>query len=85
MPIISRLDRVLADRKMSQTHLADKIDIAPMNLSRIKTGRMKAIRLSTLDGLCRELNCQPGDLLEYMTEDRARSLGFIVDDTDCDE
>ncbi len=76
MPIILRLDRVLADRKMSQTDLAEKIDIAPMNLSRIKTGKIKAIRFSTLDGLCRELRCQPGDILEYLTEEQVKELGF---------
>lgn len=77
MPIIIRLDRVLADRKVSQVDLAERIDIAPMNLSRIKTGRIKAIRLSTLERLCEELNCQVGDLLEYMTDAEARALGFI--------
>jgi len=85
MPIIVRLDRVLADRKVSQTEIAEKVDIAPMNLSRIKTGRIKAIRFSTLDGLCRELRCQPGDLLEYMTEERAQELGFTVIESDVDE
>jgi putative transcriptional regulator len=76
MPIILRLDRVLADRKMSQTDLAERIDIAPMNLSRIKTGKIKAIRFSTLDGLCRELRCQPGDILEYLTDEQVEELGF---------
>jgi putative transcriptional regulator len=80
MPIIIRLDRVIADRKISQVDLAEKIGLAPMNLSRIKTGKIKAIRLSTLERLCRELNCQPGDLLEYMTEEAAERAGFFHDD-----
>ena len=80
MPIIIRLDRVLADRKMSQVDLADKIGIAPMNLSRIKTGRIKALRLSTLERLCEELGCQPGDLLEYLTAEQAAELGFIEEE-----
>uniref|UniRef100_UPI0009B9E673 helix-turn-helix domain-containing protein n=1 Tax=Arabiibacter massiliensis TaxID=1870985 RepID=UPI0009B9E673 len=65
MPIIMRLDRVMADRKISVNHLAEKIGIAPMNLSRIKTGKIKAVRFSTLEGICKELGCQPGDLIEY--------------------
>lgn len=77
MPIILRLNRVLADRKMSQTDLAQKIDIAPMNLSRIKTGKIKALRLSTLEGICQELHCQPGDLLEYMTKEEAKEHGLL--------
>ncbi|MDR2957061.1 MAG: helix-turn-helix transcriptional regulator [Coriobacteriales bacterium] len=79
MPIIIRLDRMLVERKMSQVDLADKIDIAPMNLSRIKTGKIRAIRLSTLERLCEELRCQPGDLLEYMTSEEAAELGFDVE------
>ena len=69
MPIILRLDRVLADRKMAQKDLAEKIGIAPMNVSRIKTGNIKAIRFSTLDGICRELNCKPGDILDYIPDE----------------
>lgn len=66
--IILRLDRVLADRKMQLTELADKIDITYANLSNIKTGKVKAIRFSTLNDICKELNCQPGDILEYQTD-----------------
>lgn len=65
MAIILRLDRVLADRKMQLKELADRIDISIVNLSRIKTGKIKAIRFSTLDAICKELNCQPGEILEY--------------------
>jgi len=76
MPIVVRLDVLLAKNKMAQNDLAEKIDIAPMNLSRIKTGKIKAIRFSTLDALCTELNCQPGDLLEHVSKEEATRLGL---------
>ena len=76
MPIISRLDRMLAERKISQIDLAERIGIAPMNLSRIKTGRIRAIRFSTLDALCRELKCKPGDILDYLTLEEVEEEGF---------
>jgi len=63
--IITRLDRVLADRKMSLTELAERVGISVVNLSNLKTGKVRAIRFSTLDAICRVLACQPGDLLEY--------------------
>ena len=66
MPIVMRLDRVMADRKMSSIELAEKVGISPVNISRIKTGRLRGIRFSTLDRLCRALDCQPADLLEYV-------------------
>ena len=66
MAIITRLDRVLADRKMQLGELADKVGITNVNLSNLKTGKVKAIRFSTLNAICRELNCQPGDILEYV-------------------
>jgi len=65
MPIILRLDRVMADRKMSLNILAEKVGIANVNLSKIKTGKISAIRFSTLEAICEALNCQPGDILEY--------------------
>lgn len=65
MGIIIRLDRVLADRKMQLNELAEKVDVSTVNLSKLKTGKVKAIRFSTLEAICKELNCQPGDLLEY--------------------
>lgn len=65
MAIILRLDRVLADRKIQLSELADRVGISIVNLSNIKTGKVKAIRFSTLDAICRELNCQPGDILEF--------------------
>ena len=76
MPIVLRLDRMLAERKMSQIELAKRIGIAPMNLSRIKTGRIRAIRFSTLDAICRELRCKPGDILDYLTEEEMEEEGF---------
>ena len=69
MAIILRLDRVMADRKMSLTELAVRVGISNVNLSNLKTGKVKAVRFSTLDAICRVLNCQPGDILEYMDED----------------
>lgn len=68
MAIIIRLDRVLADKKMKLNELADLIGISPVNLSNIKTGKIKAIRFSTLDEICKQLNCQPGDIIEYVED-----------------
>jgi len=68
MSIIFRLDRVMADRKIPLNELAKRIDLTDSNLSILKTGKARAIRIQTLEALCRELNCQPGDLLEYKPE-----------------
>lgn len=65
MAIVLRLDRMMADRKISLTELSERVGISMANLSNLKTGKVKAIRFSTLDAICRELNCQPGDILEY--------------------
>ena len=65
MPIILRLDRVMADRKMSLNELSEKVGVANVNLSKLKNGHVSAIRFSTLIALCDALNCQPGDLMEY--------------------
>ena len=65
VPIILRLDRVMADRKMSLNELAERVGIANVNLSKIKTGKVSAIRVSTLEAICEALDCQPGDILEY--------------------
>ncbi len=65
MPIILRLDRVMADRKMSLNELSERVGIANVNLSKIKTGKVSAIRFSTLEAICEALDCQPGDILEY--------------------
>ncbi len=68
MSIIFRLDRVMADRKISLNELANRIQLTNSNLSILKTGKARAIRVSTLEALCRELDCQPGDLLEYQPD-----------------
>lgn len=67
--IILRLDRVMADRKMSLNELSEKVGVANVNLSKIKTGKISAIRFSTLDAICKTLDCQPGDILEYREEE----------------
>ena len=69
MAIIIRLDRVLADRKMSLTELSEKVGITIANLSNLKTGKVSAIRLSTMEAICEVLSCQPGDLFEYKQEE----------------
>lgn len=63
--IVLRLDRVMADRKMSLNELSEKVGIANVNLSKIKTGKVSAIRFSTLAAICEALDCQPADILEY--------------------
>ena len=68
MAIILRLDRMMADRKMSLNELSEKVGIANVNLSKIKTGKVSAIRFSTLNAICRVLDCQPGDILEYQED-----------------
>ncbi|ELI6430956.1 helix-turn-helix domain-containing protein [Aeromonas salmonicida] len=65
MPIIIRLDALLAERKMTARELAQRVDITEANLSILKNGHAKAVRFSTLEAICRELGCQPGDLLGY--------------------
>ena len=69
--IVLRLDRVMADRKMSLNDLAAFVGISNVNLSNIKTGKVSAIRFSTLNAICRVLNCQPGDILEYTEGEQA--------------
>jgi len=73
MPIITNLDVMLAKRKMRSKDLAGAIGITPQNLCILKTGKAKAIRISTLEALCRHLNCQPGDLFEYQDEASSRN------------
>lgn len=65
MGIILRLDRVMADRKMSLNELSKKVGVSNVNLSKMKTGKISAIRFSTLEAICDVLDCQPGDILEY--------------------
>ena len=69
MPIIVNLDVMMAKRKISLGELAEKIDLTPANLSILKTGKAKAVRFSTLEAICKELICQPGDILEYRPEE----------------
>lgn len=69
MVIIIRVDVMLAKRKMSVTELSKKVGITMANLSILKNGKAKAIRLSTLDAICKALDCQPGDILEYQSDD----------------
>ena len=68
MAIVLRLDRVMADRKMSLNELSEKVGVTNVNLSKIKTGKVSAIRFSTLNAICRALDCQPGDILEYQSD-----------------
>ena len=69
MAITLRLDRVMANRKISLKDLAEQVGIANINLSKIKTGKVSAIRFSTLNAICEALDCQPGDILEYVKND----------------
>lgn len=74
MPIVVNLDVMLARRKMSLTELSERLGITLANLSILKTGKAKAIRFSTLEEICKVLDCQPGDILEYMNEKEYRKL-----------
>ena len=69
MPVVVRLDVMLAKRKMSSQELAERIGITPVMLSRIKTGKIKGIRFSTLESICHVLDCTPGDLLEVVDDE----------------
>jgi putative transcriptional regulator len=69
--IILRLDRVMADRKMSLNELSERVGVANVNLSKLKNGHISAIRFSTLIAICEALNCQPGDILEYAPDEPA--------------
>ncbi len=69
MPIVVNLDVMLARRKMQLQELAEKVDITMANLSILKTGKARAVRFSTLDAICKALDCQPGDILEFVHED----------------
>ena len=69
MPIIVNLDVMMAKRMISLGELAERIDLTPANLSILKTGKAKAVRFSTLEAICRELDCQPGDILEFREEE----------------
>ena len=73
MGMILRLDRVMADRKMSLNELSEKVGVSNVNLSKMKTGKISAIRFSTLESICEVLGCQPGDILEYVREEKKPS------------
>ena len=73
MTIILRLDRVMADRKMSLNELSERVGVSNVNLSKIKTGKISAVRFSTLNAICQALDCQPGDILEYIPDEDALS------------
>lgn len=70
MPIIVNLDVMMAKRKISLNELSERVDLTLSNLSILKTGKAKAIRFSTLNAICKALDCQPGDLLEYINDDK---------------
>jgi putative transcriptional regulator len=70
MPIIVNLDVMMAKRKMSLNELSEKVDLTLANLSILKTGKAKAVRFSTLEAICKALNCQPGDILEFVEEEK---------------
>jgi len=76
MSIRVNLDRVLLDRRMSLTELAERVGITLANLSILKTGKARAVRFTTLDALCRELNCQPADILEYEPDEDTEENGI---------
>ncbi|MGK4566247.1 helix-turn-helix domain-containing protein [Flavobacterium sp. 3HN19-14] len=73
MPIIVNLDVMMAKRKISLNVLSERVDLTLSNLSILKTGKAKAIRFSTLDAICKVLECQPGDLLEYVSDEAQKS------------
>lgn len=70
MPIIVNVDVMMAKRKISSGELAERIGVSATNLSILKTGKAKAVRFTTLEAICKELDCQPGDVLEYRPDDR---------------
>ncbi len=77
--IVTRLDRMLVDRKVTSKKLAEHVGISPVNISRIKSGRCNGIRFSTLAAICEALDCQPGDLLEYIPDDEVEDRLGIAD------
>jgi putative transcriptional regulator len=70
MPIVVNLDVMMAKRKMSLNELSERVELTLSNLSILKTGKAKAIRFSTLDAICKTLDCQPGDILEYLNDNK---------------
>ena len=78
MPIIVNLDVMLAIRKMSLTELSERVGITMANLSVLKSGKAKAVRFTTLNAICKELNCKPGDILDYKDDDKPQTENQIV-------
>jgi len=78
VPIAVKLDDLLHDRRMTLTELADRVDITLANLSVLKTGKARAIRFSTLEAICEALSCQPGDLLQFETEQGRRPRPVVA-------
>ncbi len=76
MPIIVNLDVMMAKRKISLNELSERVDLTLSNLSILKTGKAKAIRFSTLDAICKALDCQPGDILEYVNDKKQRTANL---------
>jgi putative transcriptional regulator len=82
MPIVINLDRVMVERKITSVELAEKIGISTVNLSRIKTGKIRGMRFSTLEAMCQVLRCKPGDIIDYVSpdeQDDETRLGEIVE------
>ena len=77
MPIIVNLDVMMAKRKMSLNELSEKVELTLSNLSILKTGKAKAIRFSTLDAICKALNCQPADILEYVNDEKSTTNSVL--------
>ena len=80
MPIVMRLDRVMAERKISSTDLAKRVGTSTVNLSNIKNGHIRGMRLSTLEAMCHVLRCKPGDIIDYVTPEELadeRALGEV--------
>ncbi len=90
MPIVVQLDRLLYERELTLTELSNRIGLTVANLSILKTGKARAVRFSTLDALCRELQCQPGDLLLHVDPEQPRSTaegpdgGLVTVEADAD-
>ena len=82
MAIVVNLNRILAEKRVHSNELAARIDLSENNLSRIRTGRIKAIRFSTLNALCRELDCKPGDLLDYVPDENVQPEHCVVETED---
>lgn len=79
MPIVVNLDVMMAKRKMSLNELSNRVDLTLSNLSILKTGKAKAIRFSTLEAICKALDCQPGDILEYVQDEKEPGIATVKD------